>query len=275
MPYPENLETALRAEDLDRANAAVPATVAVRAGKIRVGLEPAQIERLARSEGIWKVSRKDLSAAVALGAAGATTVSATMAAAYRAGIPVFATGGIGGVHRGAETSFDVSADLLELERTPVIVVSSGAKAILELDKTAEMLETLGIPVLGFGTREFPAFYSRESGIGLDLVVESAEEVARVYRVHRALGLEQGLLVANPVPEEHAVPRAEVERWVETALNELPGAADSMVVGKDVTPKILARLVEISGGRALETNFRLLENNIAVACRIAAVMAAGH
>jgi len=269
MPHPENLRTALRLEELARDRGVVPATVAVMGGRLRVGLEPAEIEHLARSREVRKVSRRDLSPALAAGATGATTVSATMAAAHLAGIRVFATGGIGGVHRGGETTFDVSADLTELSHTPVVVISSGAKAILDLPKTLEVLETLGVPVLGFGTREFPSFYSRGSGIQLELTVDSPEEAASVCRAHRALGLEQGILVANPVPEEHEIPRAEMEGYLTAALEQLDRAG---VSGGDVTPFLLRRIVELSGGRALETNIRLVESNVALACRIARELA---
>ena len=194
-----------------------------------------------------------------------------MMAAHLAGIPVFATGGIGGVHRGAQESFDISADLLELSRTPVIVVSAGAKSILDLPKTLEFLETRGVPVMGFKTPWFPAFYSTESDLALDLSVESPEQVADVYRVQRSLGLEQGLLVANPVPREHEIPRKTMEGYLDTALAELDRAG---VTGKQVTPFLLSRVLELSGGRSLDANIELLYNNVRLACRIAAALLSG-
>ena len=269
MPFPHNLETALRAQAIACEEGCLAATVAALDGSLRVGLQDAEIEMLARAEGVLKLSRRDLAYALASGKPGATTVSATMVAAAMAGIIVFATGGIGGVHRGG--SGDVSADLTELARTPVIVVSAGPKAILDLPLTLELLETLGVPVVGYGTDELPAFYSRSSGLPVAFRLDTPGEVAALYRKQRALGLEQGLLVANPVPPEHEIPRPEVERWIEAALAE---AGRRRVRGKEVTPFLLGRVVEASGGRALETNKRLLEGNVRVACAIARELAAG-
>lgn len=269
LPYPRNLETALMAEKLVRDRGAVPATVGILDGAIRVGLKKSELELLAERKDILKVSRKDLSFAVSKRIMGATTVSGTMAVAYMVGVKVFATGGIGGVHRGVERTQDVSADLTELARTPIIVVSAGAKAILDLPKTLEYLETQGVPVVGYRTREFPAFYSRSSGLFLDLSLESPDEIARLYRAHRQLGLEQGVLIANPISAEHQIPREEIQVHLTQALKELDGRG---VTGKEVTPFLLSRIVELTGGRSLETNVHLLRSNVGLACEIARSLA---
>ena len=265
MPWPKNRDTALAAEAMARASGAVPATVAVMDGRIAVGLEAAEVERLATETAVLKVSRRDLSWALAAGRTGATTVSATMFAAFRAGIDVFATGGIGGVHRGAAETFDISADLTELAATSVCVVSAGAKAILDIPKTLEMLETLGVPVVSFGTPEFPAFYSRASGLPAPLRVDTPEEVAAMLATQRALRLPQGILVAQPVPAGDEIPREAMDAWIAQALKEL---GDRQVSGKAVTPFLLSRIVELSGGASLETNVKLFHNNVRLACRIA-------
>ena len=271
LPRPQNVEIALKAEEEARKLGVVPATIGVLEGRIVIGLESEQIELLGKEEGVLKVSRKDFACALAAKRIGATTVCGTMIAAHLAGIRVFATGGIGGVHRGAEQSFDISADLLELSRTPVIVVSAGAKSILDLPKTLEFLETRGVPVLGYRTSLFPAFYSTESDLTLDLTAESPEQVADVYRTQRSLGLEQGILVANPVPKEHEIPRKTMEGYLGTALAELDRAG---VTGKQVTPFLLSRVLELSGGRSLETNIELLFNNVRLGCRIAQALLTG-
>jgi pseudouridylate synthase len=265
MPYPRNRETALEAEAICREAGVTPATVAVLDGRIAVGLDRAEVERLATEKGLLKISRRDLAYAVAQDRSGATTVSATMIAARMAGIAVFATGGIGGVHRGAGESFDISADLSELACTRVCVVSAGAKAILDLPKTLEVLETLGVPVVGYRTSEFPAFYSRSSGLALGLRADTPAEVAAVMRAQSALGLPQGILVANPIPAEWEIPRERMEGLLERALAELQARG---VRGKEVTPFLLSRVVELSGGSALETNVRLFHNNVRLACQIA-------
>jgi pseudouridine-5'-phosphate glycosidase len=265
LPRPRNVEIALQAEEEARKLGAVPATIGVLDGRIVVGLEPGQIELLGGEVEVLKVSRKDFAFALAAKRIGATTVCATMMAAHLAGIEVFATGGIGGVHRGAEESFDISADLLELSRTPVIVVSAGAKSILDLPKTLEFLETRGVPVLGYRTSLFPAFYSAGSDLALDLVVDSPGQVAVVYHAQRSLGLEQGLLVANPIPKEHEISRTAMEGHLSTALAELDRAG---VTGKQVTPFLLARVLELSGGESLKANIELLFNNVRLGCRIA-------
>ncbi len=269
MPYPRNLQTALAAEQIARAAGVTPATVAVLDGRIAVGLDRGQVERLATEKGLLKVSRRDLSTAVGLGRSGATTVSATMVAARMAGIAVFATGGIGGVHRGAAGSFDISADLSELAVTPVCVVCAGAKAILDLPKTLEVLETLGVPVIGYRTADFPAFYSRSSGLPLQLRAETPREIAAILRAHEALGLPQGVLVANPVPAEDEIPRGVMEGYLVSAMADLEARG---VTGKEVTPFLLARIVELSGGRSLETNVRLFHENVRLACAVAAARA---
>jgi len=265
MPYPRNVETALEAETIARGHGVVPATIAILDGVLSVGLTRAQVERLASEKEVLKVSRRDFAWALATGKTGATTVSATMMAAKLAGIDVFATGGIGGVHRGAADTFDVSADLTELASTSVCVVSAGAKAILDIAKTLEVLETLGVPVVGFGTAEFPAFYSRSSGLPTPLRADRVEEIAALLRSQRALGAPQGILVANPVPAEWEIPRTTMDAWIETAMSDLKRRGIS---GKAVTPFLLGRIVELSAGSSLKTNVKLFHHNVDLACRIA-------
>jgi pseudouridylate synthase len=265
MPWPRNRETALEAEAIARASGAVPATVAVMDGTVAVGLNADELERLATEAGVLKVSRRDLSWALATGRTGATTVSATMFAAFRAGIDVFATGGIGGVHRGAAESFDISADLAELAVTSVCVVSAGAKAILDIPKTLEVLETLGVPVVCFDTPEFPAFYSRSSGLPAPLRVNEPRDLAVMLSIQRSLQLSQGILVAQPVPAGDEIPRETMGAWISRALEEM---GDRKISGKAVTPFLLSRIVELSGGASLETNVKLFHNNVRLACRIA-------
>ena len=271
LPRPRNVEIALQAEEEARKLGVVPATIGILEGRVVIGLEPEQIELLGKSDEVLKVSRKDFAYALATERVGATTVCATMIAAHLAGVPVFATGGIGGVHRRAEQSFDISADLLELSRTPVIVVSAGAKSILDLPKTLEFLETRGVPVLGYKTSLFPAFYSAGSDLALDLVAESPEQVAAVYRTQRSLGLDQGILVANPVSKEHEIARKTMEGYLAAALDDMERAG---VTGKQVTPFLLTRVLELSGGQSLATNIELLFNNVRLACRIARALASG-
>jgi pseudouridine-5'-phosphate glycosidase len=259
------VQIALQAEEETRKLGVVPATVGILEGRVVVGLEPGQIELLGTAEPVLKVSRKDFAYTLAMGKLGATTVCGTMMAAHLAGIRVFATGGIGGVHRGVEESFDISADLLELSRTPVIVVSAGAKAILDLPKTLEFLETRGVPVLGYRTSLFPAFYSAESELPLDLTVKRPEQVVEIYRAQLSLGLEQGLLVANPIPGKHEIPRETLEGYLREALGGLEKAG---VKGKEVTPFLLSRVLELSGGESLQSNIELLLNNVRLACWIA-------
>ena len=270
MPYPANLETAGRVAAAVRAEGAVPATVGLAGGRIKVGLDAAMIERFAHSQGIAKVSRRDFAPVLAGGGDGATTVAGTMIVAALAGIPIFATGGIGGVHRGAETTFDISADLTELARSAVAVVSAGAKAILDLPKTLEVLETEGVPVIGYGTSEFPAFYVRTSGLALDAQVDTPETAARAIHTHRSLGLGSGVLIANPIPAAAALKRHEVEHWIEQAIDE---AEDAGIAGKDVTPYLLDRLQALSGDATLNANRALIEHNARVAAQIAVAYAA--
>jgi pseudouridine-5'-phosphate glycosidase len=271
MPWPRNAETARAVEAAVREGGAVPATVAVLDGRIRIGLDDEDLERLGRGgRAALKLSRRDLGAALATGADGATTVAATMICARLAGISVFATGGIGGVHRGAEATMDVSADLDELARTPVAVVCAGAKAILDLPRTMEYLETRGVPVLGWRTDELPAFYARGSGLPVTRRCEGAEEVARILDLHWRLGLETGAVVANPIPEAAALAPAEIDAAIEAALAE---AASGGVKGKEVTPFLLARVEEITGGRSLDANVALVVENARVAAAVASAYAA--
>lgn len=270
LPWPRNAETAADLEAAVRAGGAVPATIAVLDGAITVGLSPAEIERLARATGVMKLSRADLAFAAATGRPGATTVAATMMVAARAGIRVFATGGIGGVHRGAETSFDVSADLREFALSNVVVVSAGAKAILDLAKTLEVLETYGVPVVGWRTDRFPAFWSRDSGLACPLTVDDVDTLAAFVRTRDALGVGGGILLANPVAAEHEIAAHEVEAWIDAALAE---AAEAGVIGKAVTPFLLSRIVALSGGRSLETNRALALGNAALAAELARAIAA--
>jgi pseudouridine-5'-phosphate glycosidase len=266
MPYPENVATARSVESEIRALGAVPATIAVMGGAIRVGLSEAELEALATAGNVLKLSRNDLAYALARGQPGATTVAATMICARLAGIRVFATGGIGGVHRGAETSFDISADLEELARTPVAVVCAGAKALLDLPKTLEYLETRGVPVIGYRTGEFPAFWSRSSGLPVPLRMDSTSEIARMLDLQWSLGLEGGAVVANPVDASAEIPAAEMSGYIETAVAE---AAARGIAGKAVTPFILARLVEITNRRSLRTNIALVQSNARLAAGLAA------
>lgn len=268
MPYPRNVETARAVEAAIRDAGAVPATIAVMGGRIRVGLDEDALDTLGRAEDVAKLSRRDLAGALATGRTGATTVAATMAAAHLAGIEIFVTGGIGGVHRGADTSFDVSADLDELARTPVAVVCAGAKSILDLPKTLEYLETRGVPVLGFRTGRFPAFYSRESGLELEHRCDSVAEVAAVWRAHRDLG-GGGAVIANPIPEDAALPAADIDAVIGEALDE---AARQGIAGKDVTPHLLSRIVALTGGRSLDANIALVLNNAWVGADIAVALA---
>jgi pseudouridylate synthase len=270
MAYPRNVETALSVEAIVREGGALPATIAVLAGHLRVGLDADEIEKLGR-EGhrMMKLSARDLPVAVARRIDGATTVAATMRIAALAGIAVFATGGIGGVHRGAEASFDVSADLTELVHSNVAVVTAGAKAILDLPLTLEKLETLGVPVIGFGTDRFPAFYSRDSGLAVPARADSAQEVAAVMQAKWRMGDVGGLVIANPIPAAHEIPAGEIMPEIEKALAEAKVRA---IVGKEVTPFLLARLAESTAGRSLAANIALVENNARVAAEIATAYA---
>ena len=270
MPYPKNVETALLVEQTIRENGAVPATIAVIGGRLKAGLSRDEIEYLGKTgRGVAKASRRDLPALVARGADGATTVATTMIIANMAGIRIFATGGIGGVHRGAETTMDISADLEELAHTPVMVVCAGAKSILDLGLTLEYLETKGVPVIGYGTDELPAFYTRRSGFGVDYRVDSPEELAAFYAAQRGLDYPGGMLVTNPIPEEYAMDKDVIDAAIEQAL---ASAKADGIHGKETTPYLLATVVELTGGESLESNIQLVLNNAAVAARTAACLA---
>jgi pseudouridine-5'-phosphate glycosidase len=268
MPYPENVQTARSLEAEIRRLGAKPATIAVIGGMIRVGLSSQELDRLGQSKDVLKLSRNDLAYAVASGKTGATTVAATMICAHLAGIRVFATGGIGGVHRGAEATFDISADLEELAQTPVAVVCAGAKALLDLAKTLEYLETHGVPVIGYGTDEFPAFWSRHSGLRLGIRMDTPAEIARFLQVKWDLGLRGGALICNPVAEADEIPVAEMVSHIDAAVAE---GARLGVTGKAVTPHILAHIVELTRGRSLRTNIALVQSNARLAAEIAVAM----
>ncbi|MCF7948094.1 MAG: pseudouridine-5'-phosphate glycosidase [Spirochaetaceae bacterium] len=265
MPYPDNVATAAALEEAIRKEGAVPATIAIIDGRIKVGLSKEQIEFLGKSENIKKASRRDIPVILAEGSHAATTVAATMIAAALAGIHVFATGGIGGVHRGAETSFDISADLQELARSNVAVVCAGAKAILDLQLTLEYLETLGVPVLGYGTAEMPAFYSSSSGLAVDHRIDSPEAVAAVLDSKWKCGLEGGVLITNPIPEEFSMEKEKIDNAIEVALDE---ARRIGIFGKDLTPFLLGKIKELTGGESLSANIELVKNNATVAAKIA-------
>ena len=265
MPYPQNLETAQTVEAAVRDAGAVPATIAVLKGVLHVGLTASELEGLAQAQNVLKLSRADLAVAMATGATGATTVAATMIAAHRAGIRVFATGGIGGVHRGAETSFDISADLSELAETPVTVVAAGAKAILDIPKTLEVLETLGVPVIAYGQNGFPAFWSRESGLAAPLRMDSASAIAAAHLMRERLGLPGGQLVANPIPVAAEIPAHALAPLIAEAQAEAEARA---ITGKAVTPFLLSRLYDLTQGRSLTANIALVLNNARLAAAIA-------
>jgi pseudouridine-5'-phosphate glycosidase len=268
-PYPANFECALESERVCREEGAVPATIAVLGGKLCVGLRRKQIEHLATAgPAVMKVSRRDLGIAVSGGADGATTVAGTMVIAAMAGIRVFATGGIGGVHRGAAQTFDISADLLELGRTDVAVVCAGAKSVLDLGLTLEVLETNGVPVLGYRTDEFPAFFTRTSGLGVDARCDTPDEIAAVLRARHAMGLEGGTVIANPIAPEHEIDRATLDAWTDAAL---AAASAEGVTGKRVTPFLLARLHALSSGATEGANKQLVWSNVRLAARIAAAL----
>lgn len=269
MPYPGNLEMARSVENIIREEGAVPATIAVIDGVLHVGLDDATLGALAQTSGAMKLSRADLAFAIAERRTGATTVAATMIAAARAGIRVFATGGIGGVHRKAEETFDISADLDELSRTGVIVVCAGAKAILDIPKTLEVLETRGVPVVTYDSVDFPAFWSRESGLKSPLMLNSPAAIAHFQRVREQLGIDGGMLIANPVPEENEIPRREMEIYIQRALDH---ADRDEITGKAVTPYLLDTIFRLTDGRSLATNIALVENNARLAAEIAVALA---
>ena len=268
MPYPQNLETAQAVEQTVRDAGATPATIAIIDGKICVGLDAHQLEDLSKTKDAMKLSRADLPVCIAAQKTGSTTVAATMILAHLAGISVFATGGIGGVHRGAELSFDISADLQELAQTPVTVVCAGAKAILDIPKTLEVLETLGVPVITYGSTEFPAFWSSKSGLTSPLSMNGAAEIAKAHKTRSALGLKGGQLIANPIPKTHEIPRNVLEPLIEQAIAE---ADTKSIANKEVTPYLLGRIVELTDGASLTANIALIKNNARLAAEIAHAM----
>ena len=266
MPYPQNVETALNVERIIRENGAVPATIAIIGGRLKAGLTAEEIEYFGKKgQAIHKASRRDLAVLCARGEDGATTVTTTMIIAHMAGIKIFATGGIGGVHRGAETTMDISADLEELGQTPVMVVCAGAKSILDLGLTLEYLETTGVPVMGFGTKELPAFYTRQSGFSVDYRIDTAQELAKAFKVQNELGFKGGMLVANPIPEEYAMPLDTINAAIDQAIAE---CNEKGIKGKETTPFLLARVAELTGGNSLASNIRLVYNNAKVAAQTA-------
>jgi pseudouridine-5'-phosphate glycosidase len=267
MPYPQNMELAKRLEQICADEGVTPATICLMDGKIKVGLSEEELETLAKSDNVAKVSRGNFAAVLASKKTGATTVAATMFAAHLANIETFATGGIGGVHRFAEETFDISADLQEFARTPVIVVSAGAKAILDLPKTLEYLETLGVPVYGYQTDYFPAFYSAETDLKIERI-DSIQEIVEIYSTGRSLEFTNGILVANPIPKEHEIPFDVMNEHIEQAIRD---AKAQNITGEKVTPFLLAKLVEITDGKSLEANIKLVENNVRLACEIAKVV----
>ena len=266
MPYPQNVATALQVEDEVRKHGAVPATIAIVGGRLKAGLSRDEIEQLGRAgHAVTKVSRRDIPFLVARGGLGATTVAATMVVAAMAGIRVFATGGIGGVHRGAQESFDISADLQELAQTPVAVVCAGAKSILDLHLTLEYLETQGVPVVGYQTDALPAFFTRDSAFKVDYRLDTAAEIAAVLKAKWAMALKGGMVVANPIPEQFAMPREAIDQAIEQALQE---ATQQGIVGKESTPFLLARVCALTGGDSLASNIQLVLNNARLAAAIA-------
>ena len=269
MPYPQNVETALMVEKTIRDNGAVPATIAVIGGRLKAGLTPSEIEYLGKKgRAVTKASRRDLPVLVARGEDGATTVTTTMIIANLAGIKVFATGGIGGVHRGAETTMDISADLEELAMTPVMVICAGAKSILDLGLTLEYLETKGVPVIGYGTDELPAFYTRRSGFKVDYRIDTPEELAAAFRAKLDMGLGGGMLVTNPIPEEYSMDPDRINAAIDQAIAE---CNEKGIKGKDTTPFLLARIKDITGGDSLDSNIQLVLNNARLAARTASLL----
>ena len=266
MPYPQNVETALKVEQTIRENGAVPATIAVIGGQLKAGCTPEEIEYLGKKgQAVIKASRRDLPVLIARKADGATTVTTTMIIAAMAGIRVFATGGIGGVHRGAQQTFDISADLEELAQTPVMVVCAGAKSILDLGLTLEYLETKGVPVIGFGTEELPAFYTRHSGFKVDYRIDTPEELAAAFKAKMDCGLKGGMLVTNPIPEEFSMPKEVIDQAIEQALREMDEAG---IHGKQCTPFLLAKVKDLTGGESLASNIQLVLNNARLAAKTA-------
>ena len=270
MPYPQNVETALNVEKIIREQGAVPATIAIIGGRLKAGLSPEEIDYLGRTgTAVTKASRRDLPVLVARGMDGATTVTTTMIIAHMAGIQVFATGGVGGVHRGAETTMDISADLEELARTPVMVVCAGAKSILDLGLTLEYLETHGVPVIGYGTDELPAFYTRKSGFGVDYRIDTPEELARAFFIKQDMGLGGGMLVTNPIPEEYSMDADVINTAIDQAVEE---SRKLGIHGKETTPFLLAKIKDLTGGDSLDSNIQLVFNNAKLAANTAVELA---
>lgn len=266
MPYPQNVETALKVEQTIRENGAVPATIAIIGGQLKAGCTPEEIEYLGKKgQAVVKASRRDLPVLIARKADGATTVTTTMIIASMAGIRVFATGGIGGVHRGAQQTFDISADLEELAQTPVMVVCAGAKSILDLGLTLEYLETKGVPVIGYGTEELPAFYTRHSGFKVDYRIDTPEELAAAFKAKMDCGLKGGMLVTNPIPQEFSMPKEVIDKAIDQALREMDEAG---IHGKQCTPFLLAKVKDITGGESLASNIQLVLNNARLAAKTA-------
>ena len=271
MPYPQNVETALKVEEIVRQNGAVPATIAVIGGRLKAGLSREEIEHLGKKGlSVTKASRRDLAVLVARGMDGATTVTTTMIIAHMAGIKVFATGGVGGVHRGAETTMDISADLEELAHTPVMVVCAGAKSILDLGLTLEYLETHGVPVIGYGTKELPAFYTRKSGFNVDYQVDTPAELAKIFHVSHDLDFPAGMLVANPIPEEFSMDPDVINKAISEAIDE---ANRLGIHGKETTPYLLDKIQKITGGDSLDSNIQLVFNNAQLAAKTAVELSA--
>ncbi len=270
MPYPQNMETALAVEQTIRDNGATPATIAIIGGKLKAGCTPEEIEYLGKKgQAVTKASRRDLPVLIARGEDGATTVTTTMIIAAMAGIHVFATGGIGGVHRGAETTMDISADLEELAHTPVMVICAGAKSILDLQLTLEYLETKGVPVIGYGTEELPAFYTRESGLKVDYRIDTPEELAAAFRAKMEMGLEGGMLVTNPIPEEYSLDARYINEAIDRAIEKSKALG---IKGKQTTPFLLAEIKSITDGTSLDANIQLVLNNARLAAKTAAALA---
>ena len=265
MPYPRNVETALEVERIIREHGAVPCTIGIIDGEGVVGMSPEEIEEFGKRKGIAKVSRRDLPIIRAEKKWGATTVATTMILAAAAGIEVFVTGGIGGVHRGAQQTFDISADLQELAKTNVTVVSAGAKAILDLPLTMEVLETLGVPVLGYQTEELPAFYTRKSGLKVDYAIKDTKDAAKIIKAKRDLKLDGGVLITNPIPEEYSMDPEVINKAIDEAVKEMDAQG---IKGKDCTPYLLAKIAEITGGSSLDSNIQLVYNNAAIGAEIA-------
>ena len=271
MPYPQNVETALQVERIVRENGAVPATIAILGGRLKAGLTPEEIEYLGKTgRGVAKASRRDLPVLVAKGMDGATTVTTTMIIAHMAGIRFFATGGIGGVHRGAEKTMDISADLEELANTPVMVICAGAKSILDLGLTLEYLETHGVPVIGYGTTELPAFYTRRSGFSVDYRLDTPEELAGAFKAQREMGLKGGMLVTNPIPVQYAMDYDVINKAIDDAIE---ASRQEGIHGKETTPYLLAKVKDLTGGDSLDSNIQLVFNNAALAARTAAAFSA--